>query len=255
MDDTALTHMLLGWSFAFMMVLCRCGAAIMLLPAFAEDGAPLSLRTGMALAVTLLLLPVVMTALPKSPGTLPGLAAALGGELFAGGFLGWLARLIVLALPAAGQVISLATGMSSVLQPDSNFGAQTAGIGRLFGVAAPVLLLASGAWQLPLSALAGSYAAWPAGAAPPGADVMEMVVRAITTHFALALRLASPFLLIGLVWQLGLGLMGRLVPQLQIYFAALPGQVLGGLMLLALLSGSIIDIWLRAVGDTFANLP
>jgi flagellar biosynthetic protein FliR len=255
MDDPALTQMLLGWSFAFMMVLCRCGAAIMLLPAFAEDGAPVSLRTGMTLAFTLLLLPVVITTLPKPPATLPELAAMLCGELCAGGFLGWLARLIVLALPAAGQIISLATGMSSVLQPDSTFGAQTAGIGRLFGVAAPVLLLASGAWQLPLQALAGSYIAWPAGAAPPGGDIMEMAVRAVTTHFALALRLASPFLLIGLVWQAGLGLMARLVPQLQIYFAALPGQVLGGLMLLALLSGSIIDIWLRAVGDAFGHLP
>jgi flagellar biosynthetic protein FliR len=255
MDDAALTHMLLGWSFAFMMVLCRCGAAIMLLPGFAEDGAPVSLRTGMALAFTLLLLPVVLPVLPPPPSSLSALAGLLAGEVFAGGFLGWLARLIVLALPAAGQLISLATGMSSVLQPDTNFGAQTAGIGRLFGAAAPVLILASGAWQLPLSAIAGSYAAWPAGAAPPGDDVMDIVVQAVATHFALALRLASPFLLIGLVWQFGLGLMARLVPQLQIYFAALPGQVLGGLMLLALLSGSIAGIWLRAVGTSFAHLP
>jgi flagellar biosynthetic protein FliR len=255
MNDPALAQWLLGWSFAFMMVLCRCGAAIMLLPAFAEDGAPVAMRTGLALAFTLLLLPVVLPLLPHPPDTLPALAAMLCGELLAGGFLGWLARLIVLALPAAGQVISLATGMSSVLQPDTNFGAQTAGIGRLFGVAAPVLLLASGAWQMPLAALAGSYTAWPAGAAPPGGDVMEMVVRAVTAHFALALRLASPFLLIGLVWQAGLGLLARLVPQLQIHFAALPGQVLGGLMLLALLSGSIADIWLRAVGDAFGHLP
>ena len=163
--------------------------------------------------------------------------------------------MVALTLPAAGQIISLSTGMSSVLQPDANFGAQTAGIGRLFGMAAPVLLLASGAYMLPLNALAGSYAVWPAGGTPPVADVMEMVTRGVAAHFALALRLASPFILTGLVWQMGLGLMSRLVPQLQIYFAALPGQVLGGLLLLATLSGPVAIVWMRAVEDAYGQLP
>jgi flagellar biosynthetic protein FliR len=77
----------------------------------------------------------------------------------------------------------------------------------------------------------------------------------VSAHFALALRLAGPFMLMGLVWQVGLGLLSRLVPQLQIYFAALPGQVLGGLLLLAVLSGSLANVWLRAVGDSFTTLP
>jgi flagellar biosynthetic protein FliR len=255
MNDIALTQALLSWSFAFMMVLCRCGAAIMLLPGIAEDGTPATLRVGLTVAITILILPPVSPLLPPPPASFPALVGLVCGELFAGGFLGWLARLVVLALPTAGQIISLATGMSSVLQPDANFGAQTAGIGRLFGIAAPVLLLASGAYLLPLSALADSYTAWPAGAAPPTTDIMQTVLQAVTSHFTLALRLASPFLLIGLVWQLGLGLLSRLVPQLQIYFAALPGQVLGGLLLLGLLSGSLAEIWLRETTESFGRLP
>jgi flagellar biosynthetic protein FliR len=254
-DEAALSQLLLTWSFAFIMVLCRTGAAIMLLPGLSEDGSPAMLRIGLTLGVTVLLLPIVGPGLPPAPAGFMRLVALLAGELFAGGFLGWLARLVALALPAAGQLISLSTGMSSVLQPDANFGAQTAGIGRLFGIAAPVLLLASGAYVMPLSALAGSYAAWPAGALPPGQDVMQMVVGAVSANFALALRLASPFLLIGLIWQLGLGLLSRLVPQLQIYFATLPGQVLGGLFLLALLAGSLSSVWLRATEDSFGHLP
>jgi flagellar biosynthetic protein FliR len=255
MDEAALSQLLLTWSFAFILVLCRTGAAIMLLPGLAEEESPAMLRVGLTLGVTLLLLPIVAPGLPPAPTGFMRLFALLAGELFAGGFLGWLARLVALALPAAGQIISLSTGMSSVLQPDANFGAQTAGIGRLFGIVGPVLLLASGAYMMPLSALAGSYTAWPAGALPPGEDVMQMVVGAVTANFALALRLASPFILIGLVWQLGLGLMSRLAPQLQIYFAALPGQVLGGLALLALLAGSLSEVWLRAAEDTFSHLP
>jgi flagellar biosynthetic protein FliR len=255
MDDQALAHTLVAWSFAFMLILCRCGAAIMLLPGLAEDGSILMLRMGLALGMTMLLLPAIAPSLPSAPNTIPALAALIGNELLAGGFLGWLARLVALALPASGQIISLSTGMSSVLQPDANFGAQTAGIGRLFGMAAPALLFATGAYRLPLSALAGSYAAWPAGFAPPSSDVVDMVVHGVGAHFALALRLASPFVLLGLVWQTGLGLMSRLVPQLQIYFAALPGQVLGGLLLLSVLAGPLAQIWLQAVEAAYAQLP
>jgi flagellar biosynthetic protein FliR len=84
---------------------------------------------------------------------------------------------------------------------------------------------------------------------------MELVVRGVGAHFALALRLASPFLLVALIWQMGLGLMSRLVPQLQIYFAALPGQVLGGLLLLGVLAGPLALAWLRAAEDAYAALP
>jgi flagellar biosynthetic protein FliR len=80
-------------------------------------------------------------------------------------------------------------------------------------------------------------------------------VRATGAHFALAVRLAAPFLLIGTIWQVALGLLSRLVPQIQIYFAALPGQVLGGLLLLAMLSGGLCAYWAHAVATTFSALP
>jgi flagellar biosynthetic protein FliR len=255
MPEPALTQTLLGLSFAFVMVLCRCGAAVMLLPGLGEDGPPPLVRVGLAGGLAILLVPVVAPQLPPPPEKFARLVALLCGELRAGGFLGWLARLVALALPAAGQLISLSTGLSSVLQPDANFGAQTSGLGKLFGMAGPVLILGSGLYALPLSALAGSYAALPAGALPPGADMTEMAVRAVSAHFSLALRLGAPFMLVGMVWQMGLGLLARLVPQLQVHFAALPGQVLGGLFLLAALSGSLADVWLHAVGDSFAVLP
>ncbi|MEJ0045986.1 MAG: flagellar biosynthetic protein FliR [Rhodospirillales bacterium] len=255
MADPALTQQLLAWSFAFTMVLCRCGAAIMLLPGFAEDGPPQTLRVGMAVALTVLLVPAVAPHLPKMPDDFVHLAGLLAGELLAGGILGWLARLAALALPAAGQIISLSTGLSSVLQPDQNFGAQTASLGLLFGIAVPVLMFGTGLYVLPLQALAGSYAVLPPGQLPPGDDLMEVVLRAVAAHMGLALRLAAPFVLVGAIWQVGLGLLSRLVPQLQIYFAALPGQVLGGLLLLSLLAGGLVQFWARAAGEAFAALP
>jgi len=250
-----LSETLSGLAFAFMLVLCRCAAAVMLLPALGEADPPPMLRAGLALALAVLLAPVVAPALPKLPNHFLPLAGYVAGELMAGGVLGWLARLIALALPAAGQLISLTTGHSSVLQPDPLLGAQSAALGRLFNLAAPVVILASGLYALPIQALAGSYQVFPAGGMLPAGDLAETALRAVAASFSLALRLAAPFVLISFVWQAGLGLLSRLVPQIQVYFAAMPGQLLGGLLLLALLVGAIIAAWMGAVQEGFAGLP
>jgi flagellar biosynthetic protein FliR len=246
---------LLSLAFAFMLVLCRCAAAVMLLPAFGESDPPAVVRAGIAFGLAVVLVPVVAPDLPRQPtGFLP-LAGMISVEILAGGLLGWLARVLSLALPAAGQLISLMTGLSSVLQPDPLLGAQSAAIGRLLSLAAPVVILTTGLYAMPLKALAASYHVLPAGLALPSGDLAEIAVRAVAETFSLSLRLAAPFILVAMIWQAALGLLARLVPQIQVYFAAMPGQVLGGLLLLALLGTSIIGAWTQALQEGFAALP
>jgi flagellar biosynthetic protein FliR len=134
-------------------------------------------------------------------------------------------------------------------------GAQSSALGRMFSLAAPVVILSSGLYALPLTALAGSYHVFPAGGVLAPGDLAETALRAVADSFGLALRLASPFLLISLVWQSGLGLLSRLVPHIQLYFAAMPAQLLGGLLLLALLGGGIVAAWSSAAQDAFSALP
>ena len=254
-EAAGISQQLIALAFTFMLVLCRSTAAVMLLPGLGESEPPPMLRAGLAIGIAVLLVPIVAPSIPPEPASFARLAGMIAIELLAGGLLGWLARLVVLALPAAGQIISLMTGLSSVLQPDALLGAQSAAIGKLFSVLAPVLILSTGLYALPLSALSGSYAVFPAGGGLSSSDLAETAVQAVAGSFALALRLASPFVLLSIIWQIALGLLSRLVPQIQVYFMALPGQVLGGLLLLALLGAAIVHAWLAAVGDNFARLP
>jgi flagellar biosynthetic protein FliR len=241
--------------FAFVLVLCRAGAAVMLLPGFGEDDPPMTLRVGIALALAVLIVPAAAPHMPALPNGVVPLAGMIAAELLAGGVLGWLARLLSLALPMAAQVLALLIGLSSVLVPDATLGAQAAPIGRLFGIVAPTFILATGLYAMPLSALGGSYAVFPAGVLLPAGDLTEVALRAVSGSFALAIRLASPFILVSIVWQVAQGLLSRLVPQLQIYFAALPAQVLGGLLMLALLTQALLSAWSEAVRTGFAVLP
>ncbi len=239
------------WAFAFAVVLARVGAAIMVLPGLGESDTPSVVKAGIAIGVSALILPGVVPLLPAADEPPFKVLALLAGEVGCGLLLGWLARLLVLALPIAGQIVAIQIGLSSVLQPDPALGAQTSGTSRLLGLVGPLLILSTGLYAMPLQALSGSYALFPPGRMLPAADSAHVVAEATASCFALALRLSAPLLIAGLVWQTMLGLLARLVPSLQAYSLAMPGQVLGGLLVFALVLKQMLDMWL---GDTAAGL-
>jgi flagellar biosynthetic protein FliR len=170
-------------------------------------------------------------------------------------WLGWLTRMILMALPMAGQIIAGAIGMTNVLQPDAFLGSGAAALSRLLGLAAPVLVLASGLYLYPLAALVGSYRLIPAGHMLPAGETTTAVVSALSVAFGLALRLAAPFLMASILFHGAFGVLGRLVPHLQTYFVAMPGQIIGGLVLFGLLSAVMTSTWMSAAHDAFIALP
>lgn len=81
------------------------------------------------------------------------------------------------------------------------------------------------------------------------------MVGAVSACFALALRLAAPFVLASIVWYVALALLGRLVPNLQVFFLASPAQLLGGLALLATLGTALLAAWQETARAAFRLLP
>ena len=238
-----------------MLVLARAGAAVMLLPGLGEAEPPAMVRAGLAGAIAILLLPTVASQMPAPPDAPLAAAGMVAAELAAGGLLGWLARLPSMALGAAGGVTSYMLGLSSVVQTDPALGGQSAALGRLFGLAAPVLILSSGLYALPLQALAGSYQVLPPGTLIPAGPAAESVTLAMLSAFGLAIQLATPFILASVVFQGALGVLGRLVPKLQLASGAVPGQILGGLALLGLSGAALLSVWQDAVRQAWTQLP
>ncbi len=241
-------------AFAFALVLCRTSAAVMLLPGLGEMELPPTIRAGLALALSLLLLPAIAPLVPETPAGWGG-AGMVAAELLAGAALGWLARLPALALSMAGAVASTMMGLSSVVQPDPALGGQSSALARVLGMMAPVLVLSTGLYALPLTALAHSYQVVPPGAVMPAGPLAEVVQQAVSSSLDLSVRLAAPFLLAGLLVQAALGLLARLVPQLQVFSVAIPGQILGGVVMLGLLAGPLLGAWTEAMTAAWSMLP
>ncbi len=240
--------------FALALVLCRVGMVVMLMPGLGEIEAPPMVRVGLALGLAILLLPSVATRVPTVPNGVAG-PQMIAAELLTGLALGWLARLPALALGMAGAIISLLIGLANILQPDPALGGQSTALARLFGIAAPVLILATGLYTLPLSALAGSYNLIGPGGVLPAGDAAEMMIKVAGDALGLALQLSAPFLVAGIVFQFAVGLVARIAPQIQAFTIAAPGQILGGMVLLGLLASRMLSTWESGVSISWAMLP
>jgi flagellar biosynthesis protein FliR len=203
-----------------------------------------------------LLLPPLAPALPPTPDGVAELLRLGLVETAIGLWIGLLARLLLLALAQAGQVVALMIGLASPLQPDAVFGAQGTALGRMFLLLGAVVVLGRGLYAVPLRALAESYQVLPPGLALPAGAAAESVAAAVGESLAIALRLAAPLVLLAVLGNLALALVARVAPQVQVFVLAAPAQILGGLLLLALLLPVLLEVWSEAMREgLLSGLP
>jgi flagellar biosynthetic protein FliR len=219
--------------FQFFMVFARLGSAIMLLPGFGEAYVPPRVRLIFALTVSFALMPMIASGLPAMPAALSQFVALLLVEVGIGLFFGMIARLILLGAQSAGSVIALQIGMASALVADPTTQQQAAITGNFLLALTVVLIFATGLDHMTLKGLAGTYAIFPAGQVPPMGDVADHASRIVADSFAVAIAMTAPFLVYGIVFAVALGLLARLMPTLQVFFIAMPMQLLAGFALMA----------------------
>lgn len=243
----------------FLVVLCRVSAMVMAAPGLGDTTSPMVVRAGLALAITVMILPMVQDRLVEVSGQalhIPSLAVAIiAGELLCGVFIGWLARVIAMAIGISMQMVAVFTGLASVIQPDADLGASSTAISHMASSLIPVIFLSTGLYVLPMAAVVGSYNLFPPGHMPMVGDMTRSVTEATSQTFALALQLAAPFVLIGTLWPAMLGVLNRLLPAIQVYSIAMPAQLLGGVLLLAMLIQVMTGVWQERMQDLLMGLP
>ncbi len=239
-------------AFAFMLIFARIGAITMLLPGIGDRTVPPRLRLVFALALTFVLYPLVHTAFPALPTTLNAMIAALTGEMLIGLAIGFAVRIIVTAILFAGTVIAFQTGLAFAQSVDPTQGVQSTLFGAFFSVLTVALLFATDMHHLLLSAMQDSYVLFrPAGGLPAG-DFAEVALKTLSDGFRVALQISAPFLVFGLIFYLGVGILTRLIPQVQVFFLAMPANIMLGLILFMLLLSTMMVWYLDYFGRALA---
>lgn len=238
-----------GGVLVFFLVFSRVGAMVMLLPAIGDAGVPARVRLGLALAISYAMVPVVAHFYPpQTPHTAIALSILLVQELVAGILIGGMSRLIMSALNVAGQLIATQTGLAYTQTIDPTFGEQGAIVGTFFSMLGVVLIFETNLHHLAIGAIMGSFKLLPPGAALPVGDMAQEAINLTAGSFALGLQLAAPFVIFGFAVNAGIGLLARLVPQMQVFFIAMPINLLAGFFVLMLLIGSLMTVFLTYYG-------
>lgn len=238
-------------AFAFVLIFARTGAMAMALPGIGDRTVPPRIRLVFALALSLVLFPLVNAAFPPLPTSINAMIAAIVRELIIGIAIGFAVRLIISAIWVAGTAIAFQTGLAFAQNVDPSQGVQSTLFGSFFSVLSVALIFATDLHFMLLSAMHDSYLLFQPGASLPAGDFAQVALSKISDAFKVAIQLAAPFLVFGLIFYLGVGILTRLIPQVQVFFLAMPANILLGLILMLLLVSTLmlwfLDYFARAL--------
>ena len=240
------------WAGALLFV--RIGTLVMLLPGLGEASIPARARLGLAILLTGLLAPSLASAVPPAPDDPFAMSGIVISEAFIGLMFGACARLLMTGLATAGQIMGLETGLAFAQTADPSM-SQTGQLFAVFlGVFGSALIFATDLHHAFIRGVAGTYGLFAPGAATSTGDAAQLAINVVSTSFRVGLQIAAPLIVGGLIFRVGLGVLARLIPTIQVFFVILPLQILGGFFLIALGLSAGMIVWLNSLEQYAGSL-
>ncbi len=229
--------------FAFILTFVRFGAAVMIMPGVGDSFIPARLRLLFALGLSFIIAPLVR---PYMPDPLPGtvsLFIIIIAEFVVGLFFGTVARVFMAALDVGGMVTSMQSGLGNAQIFNPALATQGSLVGAFFSVTGVAILFATNLHHLLFMGLVESYKFLPVGNVPDVGSMAEFMAQAVTASFAIGVKMAAPFIVITLLLYAGMGVLTRLMPQVQVFMLAMPLQILLSLLTISFVVSSIYLFW------------
>jgi flagellar biosynthetic protein FliR len=230
--------------YAGAIVFTRLAAMVMTMPAVGDQAVPVTIRLSFALLLTLTLTPVVMPVLPVPPAELAEMALQVVREVFIGLMMGLVMRIFMASLSVAGEIISIQSTLSFAQTSAPGLVEPSTTVGTFIGLIGLILIFTTNLHHLFL----GAMVIFPFGVSASVNDSGQLAIRTLSEAFRLGVQLSAPVLVLGLVFNVALGLAARIMPQFQVFFVASPLMVLLTLALLALSLGLIGMVWVNGYG-------
>lgn len=224
----------LQWNLTlFLLILSRWAGMIMLAPVFGARGVPTMVKLGLAISISIILYPLIMADAPQIPGQTLPYVGLLIKEVVVGLVIGFVIYAITAVMEGAGQLIDLQMGFNMSGAIDPVFGVQSAMMGNFQMVLAIMILLATNAHHYLIAAMVKSYTYVPINpeALPQGLNYYIYLIREI---FTLSVQLALPVMGALVLADIGVGLLMRTVPQMNIFTVIFPVKIIFGFIILFL---------------------
>ncbi|MFO0388780.1 MAG: flagellar biosynthetic protein FliR [Alphaproteobacteria bacterium] len=249
-----LSDFLVSELFAFLLVFCRLGTALMVMPGFSEIYVSTRIRLFLALTFSLILAPTIKT-LPALPPEIFGLTSLIIAEILTGFLIGTMTRMMISAIHMAGMIIAYQSSLSSAIIPDvtQNQGGQGSVLGNMLAMSAIVIIFASDTHHLMLRGIADSYTLFMPGKMPMVEDFANQASRVMSGAFEMSMKLSAPHLVVGMVLYLGAGVLARLMPNMQIFFIMIAPQLLISFFIFMIVISTLLMWYLDYFRETLGG--
>jgi flagellar biosynthetic protein FliR len=234
----------------FILIFLRVSAMIITIPILGDITVPARVKGGLALLITFLVFPFVQTAAWRLSYDIFSLILRMVGEIMIGVMVGFAGRLIFDGIQLAGQLIGFQMGFSivNVIDPINN--EQVSIISQFQYLIAMLIFLVMNGHHIFLYAIVESFRLLPPLGFHFSGELMQLIIVFVRNMLEVAIKTGAPIIAVLLFMSVGMGLVARTVPQINIFIVGFPLQIAIGLIGL----GVTLPIFLRVVETYFSNL-
>ncbi|WP_130472368.1 flagellar biosynthetic protein FliR [Candidatus Magnetaquicoccus inordinatus] len=257
MDPLALMDFLgfrIGEVERMMLVMIRISGLFLTAPFFSRTAGPSRSKAMLIILLTFVIYPLVGPWNHEGEGNLRFLFQAALTELAIGAIIGMMIHWILFATQVAGSLMGFQMGLSMAMVMDPTSGLQEGVLSNLLYLTGLMLFLSLDGHHLILDGFVRSFHALPLGHALPAANtLLDGALHALLGMFQLALLLAAPIVAFTKMLYLGMGLINKASPQIQVFFLSMPVAQIVGLMVLGLYLTLAGEVLMKAMNQAIAT--
>jgi flagellar biosynthesis protein FliR len=226
----------------FLVSLARMAAMVGSLPIFNSSQAVIRLRLGLAMAISLLIFPVLDLSLSEQQTTPAGLALIIVQEALLGLFMGFIVQLIFFAVQFGATIVGYQMGFSAAEIMDPQHQQQVPLLSQFLNIIAILFFLALNVHHSILRVIVDSYIILPPGNLNFSENAISFVLIMTGEMFVLGLRLVAPVLVVLMLSMFILGIMSRVFSQLQVFMLSFPINISLALIIIGLSMEMMLSI-------------
>jgi flagellar biosynthetic protein FliR len=244
-----------GTILALFLTFCRIGGCFMTLPGFSSGRIPMQVRLFLCAGLSMALMPILWESVyPQISKSNPAIMVGLiMSETLIGVTYGLIARFFTLGMQFTGTLIGNSIGFSAPGGADPIEDTQDNQISTLLMLSAMLLLFLLDFHHFVIKTLVDSYSATPVGALISSQKILITLTDTLRASTRLSLRLATPFILYSLMFNISIGLINKLAQQIPVYFISTPYLLAGGLFMFYLSIAALVRQFADAFGPIFLS--
>ena len=230
-----ITGDLTAWVAQMLLLLVRVSAFFIISPIWGRANIPPPLKIGLSVLVTMILINFFPPPVEPLYHTLIGYLMLVVGELLVGLMFGYITTLFFSVVFTAGHLIDTQIGFGMVQVYDATANIQVPIAGSLLNLILLLCFLISGGHLRLIEILADTFSRVPIGRVDLKPELGLVVLNAFTRSFLIAMQVAIPIIASGLLAEIGLGIIVRTAPQMNVFVIGIPIKTIIGLVILSLI--------------------